>query len=98
MIKEILLVFGFQFAFNILKVLEIKYTYENKILPLLLNTIWINLVSLGGFYFSLDSLFKGHFWIVIFYIAGSILGKWIAMTKVDNIRANIFSIFLGRRG
>lgn len=97
MIKEILLVFFFQLAFNVLKVLEIKYTYENKIKALLFNTVWINLVSLGGFYFSLDSLFKGHFWIVLVYIAGSILGKWIAMTKIENIRGKIFTLF-SRRG
>jgi hypothetical protein len=79
--------------FNIFKVLEIKFTYENRINRLLLNSVWINLVSLASVYYSLDSLLKGDMWVLPFYIGGSVLGKWIAMTQMENIRFKIFSFF-----
>jgi hypothetical protein len=83
----------FQIMFNIFKVLEIKFTYENRINRLLINSVWINLVSLASVYFSLDSLLKGDMWVLPFYIGGSVLGKWIAMTQMENIRFKIFSFF-----
>ncbi len=72
------------------KVLEIKLTYENKTGDLLLNSIFINLVSLISVYYSIDNLLKGDGWIILFYVSGSVLGKWIAMTRFENYRAKIF--------
>lgn len=83
----------FQIMFNIFKVLEIKFTYENKLNRLLLNSVWINLVSLASVYFSLDSLLKGDMWVLPFYISGSVLGKWIAMTQMDNLESKLFVFF-----
>ena len=83
----------FQIMFNIFKVLEIKFTYENQLTRLLLNSVWINLVSLASVYFSLDSLLKGDMWVLPFYIGGSVLGKWIAMTQMDNLESKLFIFF-----
>lgn len=83
----------FQIMFNIFKVLEIKFTYENQLSRLLLNSVWINLVSLASVYFSLDSLLKGDMWVLPFYIGGSVLGKWIAMTQMDNLESKLFVFF-----
>jgi hypothetical protein len=83
----------FQIMFNIFKVLEIKFTYENQLSRLLINSVWINLVSLASVYFSLDSLLKGDMWVLPFYIGGSVLGKWIAMTQMDNLESKLFSFF-----
>ena len=83
----------FQIMFNIFKVLEIKFTYENQLSRLLINSVWINLVSLASVYFSLDSLLKGDMWILPFYIGGSVLGKWIAMTQMDNLESKLFIFF-----
>jgi len=94
--KYYLLVLVFQIMFNIFKVLEIKYTYENKLNLLLYNSVYINLVSLATVYWSLDRLFEGDWWVIAFYIAGSIIGKWIAMTQIENIRYKIYKIF-GRK-
>lgn len=81
----------FQIMFNIFKVLEIKFTYENKLTRLLFNSVWINLVSLASVYFSLDSLLKGDMWVLPFYIGGSVLGKWVAMTQMENLESKLFS-------
>jgi len=89
--KYYFIVLLFQILFNIFKVLEIKYTYENKITLLMVNSVWINLVSLTSVYFSLDRLFTGDFWVVPFYICGSVIGKWIAMTQFDNPRFKVFN-------
>jgi hypothetical protein len=83
----------FQIMFNIFKVLEIKFTYENQLNRLLVNSVWINLVSLASVYFSLDSLLKGDMWVLPFYIGGSVLGKWIAMTQMDNLESKLFVFF-----
>ena len=91
--ENYLLILFFQIMFNIFKVLEIKYTFENKINSLMLNSVWINLVSLASVYFSLDSLLKGDMWVLPFYIGGSVLGKWIAMTQMDNLESKLFIFF-----
>jgi hypothetical protein len=78
-----------QILFNIFKVLEIKYTYQNRTGPLLLNSIWINLVSLLSMYYSIDNLLQGNVKIIIFYIGGSVLGKYVGM-KIDNPRNQIW--------
>jgi len=83
----------FQIMFNIFKVLEIKFTYENQLTRLMLNSVWINLVSLASVYFSLDSLLKGDMWVLPFYIGGSVLGKWIAMTQMENLESKLFVFF-----
>ena len=91
--KSYILVLAFQIMFNIFKVLEIKYTYENKLGLLLYNSIYINLVALAPVYWSLDRLFEGDWWIIPFYLAGSVIGKWIAMRHIENIRYKIFKLF-----
>lgn len=87
-----LIIFIFQLLFNIFKVLEIKYTYENKLVPLLLNSVWINLLSIGSVYYSLEGLLSGDVFVIVFYVGGSVCGKWLAMKKVDNIRGKIFKL------
>lgn len=85
-----LLVFLFQFVFNILKVLEIKFTYENKVGHLMMVSVFITMVALISVYFSLDRLFDGDYWVVPFYVMGSVVGKWTAMTQFDNLRFKVF--------
>ena len=85
-----LIVFVFQFLFNIFKTLEIKFTYENNLTPLLMNSVWINLVSLASVFYSIEGLLSGDFWIIPFYISGSVIGKWFAMKKMENVRVKFF--------
>jgi len=91
-----LIVFVFQVLFNIFKVMEIKFTFENRLKDLLINSIWINLVSLATVYFSIDRLFQNDWLILPFYIMGSVVGKWIAMTKFENTRYRIFRFLYGK--
>jgi hypothetical protein len=90
------IVFLSQTLFNIFKVLEIKYTYQNKIVPLLINSVWLNLVSLVSVYYSIDSLLRGEFFIIVFYIIGGLLGKFIGM-KLGNPRNRIWTKVFGER-
>lgn len=87
--KIYILVFLFQVLFNVFKTLEIKYTYEHKVKELMLNSVWINLVSLGSTYFAIDSLFKGNWSVIIVFIIGSVVGKWVAMTKVPKLKKKL---------
>ena len=84
-----IIVFLSQITFNILKVLEIKYTYQNKITSLLINSVFINIVSLLSTYYAIDYLLKGNFEVVIYYISGSVIGKYIGM-KLGNPRNQIW--------
>jgi hypothetical protein len=88
MYKEIVVLVA-QTLYNIFKVLEIKYTYQNKVGALLLNSVWINLISLVSTYYAIDDLLKGNFLIVIFYIAGSVLGKYLGM-QLGNPRNQVW--------
>ena len=63
----------------------------------MINSIWINLVSLGSVYFAIDSLFKGNWSVIIVYIEGRVVGKWVAMTKVTNYKEKIYSLLLKRK-
>ena len=87
---DYLLVLFFQILFNIFKVLEIRFTYENQLKRLLINSVLINLVSLASVYYSLERLFQNDWFVIVFYISGSVIGKWIAMTKFENTRFKIF--------
>lgn len=77
--KVYIAVFVFQVFFNVFKTMEIKYTYERRVLPLMINSVWINLVSLCSMYLSLERLFARDWSVVLVYILGSVLGKWVAM-------------------
>jgi len=90
------LVFFFQVLFNVFKTMEIKYTYENKVKQLVFNSLWINLVALGSTYFALERLFASDWVVIIVYIAGSVFGKWWAMTHFVNYE-NKFYEFLNKR-
>ena len=90
--KIYFLVCLFQFLFNIFKTMEIKYTYEQKTTALLYNSVLINLVSLAGTYFSIQRLLAGDWLVVVVYIAGSILGKWIAMTHFENVKVKLYKL------
>ena len=75
----LLLIFIAQVLFNIFKVLEIRYTLQHNVTRLLFNSIWINLVALASTFYSIDGLLKGNFVIILFYISGSVVGKYIGM-------------------
>ena len=93
---DYLLVLFFQILFNIFKVLEIRFTYENQFKRLLINSVLINLVSLASVYYSLERLFQNDWFVIVFYISGSVIGKWIAMTKFENTRFKIFKYIFGK--
>lgn len=84
-----LLVFLSQTLYNIFKVLEIKYTYQNRIGALLLNSVWINLVALLSTYYSVEDLLRGNFGVVFFYITGSVIGKYFGM-QLGNPRNQVW--------
>ena len=51
-------------------------------------------MSLGSTYFALDRLLAGQWSIIVFYIGGSIVGKWFAMTKVNTYKRRIRRLYL----
>jgi hypothetical protein len=81
-----LIVFFLQFFYNLLRIQEIKLTYENKVVKLMINTILMNLIVLASTYYSLSMLLSGNWFVGVMYIMGAVLGKWIGMQKSINYR------------
>jgi hypothetical protein len=88
-------VFFFQVLFNIFKVLEIRYTLEKQVGKLMVNSVYIGLVSLGSMFFSIEQMLQGNFLVIVFYIGGSVVGKWVGMNiETDKEKqSKKFSIF-----
>jgi uncharacterized membrane protein YqgA involved in biofilm formation len=55
----------------------------------MVNSVAINLIGLSSSFVSIDSLFKGDFWIILFYTIGSVVGKWIGMNYYQNTKTII---------
>lgn len=85
-------VFLFQFVFNIFKVLEIQYTASKKMKQVLSITVWISALALFSTFFSINQLLQGDYWIIPFFLAGSVSGKWFVMKEMKlfkNIRKKL---------
>ena len=83
---EYTITFILQVVYNILKVEEIKFSYENKTTKLVLNSVLLNITALCTTFYSVKLMLSGDYIIAIIYITGSALGKWIATTKLFNYR------------
>jgi hypothetical protein len=82
MIKYCIIFFS-QILFNIFKTHEIIYTQEKKIKELLINSVLINLISIGSMYISLEQLLSNNMIIIPIYILGSVIGKYLAFVKLN---------------
>ncbi len=76
---DVILLFIFQFSFNILKTLEIQYTYNKQINKSLINSLMLNVIALASLYFSIDALIQGNLYMIAVYISGSLSGKFVSM-------------------
>ena len=54
-----------QFFYNLLRIQEIKLTYENKVVKLMINTVLMNLIVLASTYYSLSMLLSGNWFVVL---------------------------------
>lgn len=79
---DYLIVFVFQFIFNIFKVFEIKHTTDHKIKELLMVTVWISGLALFSTYIAFNQLLLGNWIVIFFYLSGSVLGRWFAMSEI----------------
>ena len=81
MMLEYIGIFILQFLFNLLKVYEIKHSYEKNTSQLIINSILMNGIALITVYYSLQMMFDGDWLVVIIYIFGAAVGKWVATTN-----------------
>jgi hypothetical protein len=65
-------------VFNICKALEIRYTYENKLGPILWVGFALSIMMILGFYLSIGALLKGEWIVIVVYVSGSVLGKYLS--------------------
>lgn len=73
-----------QILFNVFDVLKIRFTYENRVTPLLITTVFINIVTLSSVFYSVGGLLEGDYLIIPFYIGGSVIGKYLGMKYRDH--------------
>jgi uncharacterized membrane protein YqgA involved in biofilm formation len=65
----------------ILKVQEIKYNDGENVKKSMTNAFLISIVALLSVTIGVNSLLKGDWLVPIFFVAGSMVGKWIAITR-----------------
>ena len=76
-----LVIFVLQAAMDILKVHEIKYNDGEELRKAMINAFLISVVALLALTIGVSSLLKGDWVVAVFFVAGSMFGKWLAMTK-----------------
>lgn len=76
-----LVIFILQAAMAILKVHEIKSNNDNNVRKAVINSFLISVVALLGLTIGVSSLLKGDWSVAVFFVAGSMFGKWLAITK-----------------
>lgn len=76
-----LVIFVLQAAMAILKVHEIKYNDGEELRKAMINAFLISVVALLALTIGVSSLLKGDWVVAVFFVAGSVFGKWLAMTK-----------------
>lgn len=81
-----------QIVFSVLKVFDVKWSYENKTVPLmvinfLLGGVWILATAIG-----VNSVIGGDWVMISVYIVSGGLGKWVAIKWFGNynIRKNVY--------
>tara|TARA_S200002703_G_scaffold87162_1_gene75037 strand:- start:360 stop:683 length:324 start_codon:yes stop_codon:yes gene_type:complete len=72
-----------QVTMSVLKVFDIKWSYENKtlkltLLSLLMTSVWIVSTTLG-----VGAFMKGDYWMILIYIGSSGVGKIFALKVLD---------------
>jgi len=75
-----LIILILQISFNICKSLEIRYTYENKLGPILLVGFALSVMMILGVYLSIGGLLKGDWGVIVVYVVGSVVGKFLSWT------------------
>lgn len=83
-----LTLFLLQVVFNIFKSLEIRYTYENRLAPILWVGFALSVMTILGFYLSIGALLKGEWEVIIVYVSGSVLGKYLSFLINKKIYKN----------
>lgn len=81
-------IFLLQVTFNIFKSLEIRYTYENRLAPILWVGFVLSVLMILGFYLSIGALLKGDWGVIVVYVGGSVLGKYLSFLINKKIYKN----------
>jgi len=88
-----IIVFVLQVLFNIFKVFEIKYAYENNLKGLLITGGILSIINILGIYFSVGSLLSGNWKVVIVFVLGSLTGKYLSyVLNTEKYRAKVYEL------
>ena len=88
-----LLIFIFQSIFNVDKVYEIRYAYENQLKGILISSTALSLLTIMSTYLSIELLLAGDLKVILVYVTGSLTGKYIAyLSEKNNYRAKLYKL------
>lgn len=88
-----LLVFILQVCFNICKSLEIRFTYENRLWPILVVGLALSAMTILGVYISIGAMLEGDYYIIGVYMVGSVVGKYISfMINRQKYRNKVYNL------
>lgn len=83
---DYLIVAILQIAFSIMKVYDVKWSYENKtvqltLLSLVMGAVWIISTAIG-----IGEVIKGNIYMIIVFVICSGIGKVIAIKVFEKVR------------
>ena len=83
---DYLIVAILQIAFSIMKVYDVKWSYENKtvqltLLSLVMGAVWIISTAIG-----IAEVIKGNIYMIIVFVICSSIGKVIAIKVFEKVR------------
>lgn len=96
---DYLIVAVLQIIFSILKVFEIKWSYEDKIVPLTVLTLVLQLVWLLSTSIGIKEVINGNWTMGIVYAGCAGIGKIMAITMFqgNKYRKKVFDKVVGKK-
>lgn len=96
---DYLIVAILQIVFSILKVFEIKWSYENKVIPLTVLTLVLQLVWILSTAIGIKEVISGNWIMGIVYAGCAGIGKVMAITMFqgNKYRKKVFDNILGKK-
>lgn len=72
-----------QLIFSVGKVFDIKWSYENRVFPLILSNSVLSATWLVSTALGLEGIVEGDYLMTAVYIISGGIGKWVAV-EIDN--------------
>lgn len=89
MIMEIVLVILSQFIFSFCRLLNVRYTSKERIIPTLITSFFVKASWLVGSAIGVKSVLEFDYIVIIAYVLSGLIGEWISFKiKIKDNESN----------